>query len=307
MAKILWIWPKFGLQLNTSQNSLARLIFGMAPLSLHPNTPVRHAGTFPCATAYFHVLSLRCLIYYYFIRTQRGRPHLTMSPPPKISLPHQSPPSPKISLSRGGRPKTSPPSPHLPGGGCLRDRARGGGATPRSRDGERVGREGEHAKRPTRAAEERAGCWLRWLEGGGATSTHQLRRVLLFSAVACASVPSPSTTARASSASPHHFHQPSPHAATGSSSSRLRVGHTRTAVSMSCRLQLCGRGCIRSWGSNKVQLHSSLHPTRQSSPEREIRSLAYPMAAQAGIHPLGISSTCDNSEPVRGRDGGARI
>jgi hypothetical protein len=61
---------------------------------------------------------------------------------------------------------------------------------------------------------------------------HQLRRVLLFSAVVCASVPSPSAVACASSASPHRFHQPSPHAATGSSSSRLRVGHARTAVSM---------------------------------------------------------------------------
>jgi hypothetical protein len=107
---------------------------------------------------------------------------------------------------------------------------------------------------------------------------HQLRRVLLFSAAACASVPSPSAAARASSSSLHRFHQPSPHEARGSSSSRLRVGHARTAISMLCRLQLCGRGWIRSWGSNKVQLHSSLHPTRQSSPEREIRSLACPMA-----------------------------
>jgi hypothetical protein len=33
-------------------------------------------------------------IYYYSIRTQRGRPHLTMPPPPKISPPHQSPRAP---------------------------------------------------------------------------------------------------------------------------------------------------------------------------------------------------------------------
>lgn len=39
MAKILWAWPKFSLQPNTSQNNLARPIFGMAPLGLHPNTP----------------------------------------------------------------------------------------------------------------------------------------------------------------------------------------------------------------------------------------------------------------------------
>jgi hypothetical protein len=173
-----------------------------------------------CKVLHATVLRVTLFIYYYSIRTQRGRPpRLHHAPAPGNLAVPRSPPQNLASLPTspwrhtlasiaGISPWRRLPAQHPDRGpeSAWDGRASMGNPLPVSQ------RKGWGAD---------SGGW----KEAARPRPHQLRRVLPFSAAACASVPSPSAAARASSASPHRFHQPSSHAATSSSSSQFRVGH----------------------------------------------------------------------------------